>query len=203
MCGKLMFKWSYTQRHCRSQHWCPDRETRHEPATNVHEHQVHRTFRNNLSDCIALYYWPVLLPAPILQLSLTERRTWLGKDCQRNKHETINSNVLDVNSWYQQGDRFRFQDCYRNPPHVTFINTAELIVPETKESAHRLDGQTIRYMHISSNTTIYSAVCYLLYVKHNWMFRPQMLAIFRLYNENLSISYKYVCRGCIGCREGE
>ena len=32
------------------------------------------------------------------------------------------------------------------------------------------------------------------------MFRPQMLAIFRLYNENLSISYTCICRGCVGCR---
>jgi hypothetical protein len=62
--------------------------------------------------------------------------------------------------------------------------------------------QTVRYVHISSNTTIYEVVCYLLYVKHNYMFRPQMLAVFRLYNENLSISYTCVCRGCIGCREG-
>jgi hypothetical protein len=57
-------------------------------------------------------------------------------------------------------------------------------------------------MHISSNTTIYEVVCYLLYVKHNYMFRLQMLAIFRLYNENLSISYTCVCRGCIGYRMG-
>jgi hypothetical protein len=57
-------------------------------------------------------------------------------------------------------------------------------------------------MHISSNTTIYEVVCYLLYVKHNYMFRPQTLAIFSLYNENLSISYTCVCRGCLGCREG-
>jgi hypothetical protein len=28
--------------------------------------------------------------------------------------------------------------------------------------------QTIRSMHISSNTTIYEVVCYLLYVKHNY-----------------------------------
>jgi hypothetical protein len=63
-------------------------------------------------------------------------------------------------------------------------------------------NQTIRFMHMSLNTTIYEAVCYLLYVKHNYMFRPQLLAIFRLYIENLSISYTCVCRGCIGCREG-
>jgi hypothetical protein len=56
-------------------------------------------------------------------------------------------------------------------------------------------NQTIRYTHISSNTTIYEVVWYLLYVKHNYMFRPQMLVIFRLYNENLSISYAWVCRG--------
>jgi len=33
--GKLMLKRTYTQWHCRSQHWCPDRETRHDHATNV------------------------------------------------------------------------------------------------------------------------------------------------------------------------
>ena len=32
------------------------------------------------------------------------------------------------------------------------------------------------------------------------MFRPQMLAIFRLYNKNLPISYTCVCMGCVGCR---
>jgi len=46
---------------------------------------------------------------------------------------------------------------------------------------------------------MYYVVWYLLYVKHNYMFRPQMLAIFRLYNENLSISYTCICRGCVGC----
>ena len=48
-------------------------------------------------------------------------------------------------------------------------------------------------MLISSNTTIYQVVCCLLYVKHNYMFWPQMLPIFRLYNENLSICYTCVC----------
>jgi len=61
-------------------------------------------------------------------------------------------------------------------------------------------NQTIGYMCISSNTTIDWLVCCLLYVKHNYMFRPQMLAIFRLYKENLSISYTCICRGCVGCR---
>jgi len=35
--------------------------------------------------------------------------------------------------------------------------------------------------------------------KYNYMFRPQTLAIFRSYNENLSIRYTCICRGCIGC----
>jgi len=48
---------------------------------------------------------------------------------------------------------------------------------------------TISYMRISSNKTTYQVVWCLLYVKHNYMFRPQMLVILRLYNENLSISY--------------
>jgi hypothetical protein len=34
------------------------------------------------------------------------------------------------------------------------------------------------------------------------MFRPQILAIIRLYNENLSIRYTCICRGCIECRVG-
>jgi hypothetical protein len=34
------------------------------------------------------------------------------------------------------------------------------------------------------------------------MFRPQILAIIRLYNENLSIGYTCICRGCIRCRVG-
>ena len=34
------------------------------------------------------------------------------------------------------------------------------------------------------------------------MFRSQMLAIFRLYNENLTIGYRCICRGCVECRGG-
>ena len=49
---------------------------------------------------------------------------------------------------------------------------------------------------------MYLVVCYLLYVEHNYMFRPQILAIIRLYNENLLIIYTFICRGCIGCSVG-
>jgi len=37
---------------------------------------------------------------------------------------------------------------------------------------HQIDGMfpSIRYMRISSNTTMYWVVWYLLYVKHNYMF---------------------------------
>ena len=63
-------------------------------------------------------------------------------------------------------------------------------------------NQTVRCTHISSNTTMYQVVCYLLYVKHNYMFRPQILAIIRLYNENLSIRYTCIYMGCIECRVG-
>jgi len=100
-------------------------EPRHDPATDVNHRYVNRTFNRHLSRYTALYYWPVALPATILQLSLTEWRTWLGTDRQRNKHNTINSNVLDVNSWYHPGGGFRFQNCCRNPAHVAFINAAE------------------------------------------------------------------------------
>jgi len=60
--------------------------------------------------------------------------------------------------------------------------------------------RTVRYIRISSNTTIDYVVCYLLYVNHNYTFRSQVLAIFRLYNGNLSISYTCICRGCGVCR---
>ena len=78
---------------------------------------------------------------------------------------------------------------------VLYLLLAETITSVSQQWVH----QTIKYMCISSNTTIYKVVCYLLYVKHNYMFRPQMLAIFRLYSENLSIRYTCICRGCIGC----
>jgi len=41
---------------------------------------------------------------------------------------------------------------------------------------------------IPSNTTIFLVVC-LLILRHNYIFRPSMLAIFQLYMRNLSISY--------------
>jgi len=115
--------------------------------TLTNYHCGNRTFRNHLSRCTALYYWPVVLPAPILQLSLTEWRTWLDNHCQRIKHNTINSNVLDANSWYRPGDRFPFQNYYRHPPHVAFINTAELKYFARQRSLHRdwmADSSTVK-----------------------------------------------------------
>jgi len=46
-------------------------------------------------------------------------------------------------------------------------------------------------------------VCYLLYVKHNYMFRPQILAIIRLYNENVSIRYTCFCSGVYKVQGGK
>jgi hypothetical protein len=42
-------------------------------------------------------------------------------------------------------------------------------------------NQTVMCRHISSNTTMYWQYAKLLYVNHNYMFRPQNLAIIRLY----------------------
>jgi len=47
-------------------------------------------------------------------------------------------------------------------------------------------------MYIATNTTIFLVVRLLL-LRYNYMFRPSMLAIFRLYKRNLSISYTYMC----------
>ena len=46
--------------------------------------------------------------------------------------------------------------------------------------------------YIVTNTTIFFVV-YLLLLRHNYMFRTSMLAIFRLYMRNISISYTNVC----------
>jgi len=47
-------------------------------------------------------------------------------------------------------------------------------------------------MYIVKNTTIFLDIC-LLILRHNYMLRPSMLAIFRSYMRNLSISYTNVC----------
>jgi Na+-transporting NADH:ubiquinone oxidoreductase subunit NqrE len=61
-------------------------------------------------------------------------------------------------------------------------------------------NQAISCMCISLDITMYQAVCYLLYVHYNYLFRPYILAIFKLYNKKLLVRYTYICRGCIGCR---
>jgi len=48
------------------------------------------------------------------------------------------------------------------------------------------------YMYTVTNTTIFFVVCLLL-LRHNYMFRSTLLAIFRLYMKNLPISYTNVC----------
>ena len=51
-------------------------------------------------------------------------------------------------------------------------------------------------MYVVTNTTTFFVVCLLL-LRYNYMFRPSMLAIFRLYMRNLSISYTNVCGECM------
>jgi predicted Kef-type K+ transport protein len=46
------------------------------------------------------------------------------------------------------------------------------------------------YMYIVKNTTLFLIVRLLL-LRYNYMFRPSMLAIFRLYMKHLTISYVY------------
>jgi len=47
------------------------------------------------------------------------------------------------------------------------------------------------HMYIVKNTTIFLIVSLLL-IRYNYMFRPSMLAIFRLYMKHLTISYIYM-----------
>jgi len=47
----------------------------------------------------------------------------------------------------------------------------------------KLQEQAKWYICISSNITIFLVVC-LLILRHNYMFRPSMLAIFKLYMRN-------------------
>ena len=50
-------------------------------------------------------------------------------------------------------------------------------------------------------TTVFLVVC-LLILRHNYMFRSSMLAIYRLYMRNLSISHTNVCGEFTGCGVG-
>ena len=53
-------------------------------------------------------------------------------------------------------------------------------------------NKLILHMYIVTNTTIFLIVRLLL-LRYNYMFRPSMLAIFRLYMKHLTISYIYMC----------
>jgi len=46
------------------------------------------------------------------------------------------------------------------------------------------------HMYVVKNTTIF-LILRLLQLRYNYMFRPSMLAIFRLYMKHLTISYIY------------
>ena len=52
------------------------------------------------------------------------------------------------------------------------------------------NNKLIVHMYIVKNTTIFLIVRLLL-TRYNYMFRPSMLAIFRLYMKHLKISYIY------------
>ena len=54
------------------------------------------------------------------------------------------------------------------------------------------------HMYMVTNTTIFLIV-HLLLLRYNYMFRPSMLAIFRLYIRNLSISYTNMCEEFTVC----
>jgi len=57
------------------------------------------------------------------------------------------------------------------------------------------------YVHIVINTNTFFDIC-LLILRHNYIFRPSILAIFRLYMRNLSISYTNVCGEFTVCGGG-
>ena len=57
------------------------------------------------------------------------------------------------------------------------------------------------HMYIVTNTTIFLVVRLLL-LRYNYMFRSSMLAIFRLYMRNLSISYTNMCGEFTVCGVG-
>jgi hypothetical protein len=66
-------------------------------------------------------------------------------------------------------------------------------VDVTEHCHHKVCFKIIVVCVYMSNTTIF--ICSILncYVRYNYMFRPYLLAIFRLYNENLSGSYTIIC----------
>ena len=53
------------------------------------------------------------------------------------------------------------------------------------------NNKLMGHMYIVTNTTIFLIVRLLL-IRYNYMFRPSMLAIFRLYMKHLTISYIYM-----------
>ena len=60
----------------------------------------------------------------------------------------------------------------------------------TKVNNPHNNNKLLVHMYIVKNTTIFLIVRLLL-ILYNYMFRPSMLAIFRLYMKHLTISYIY------------
>ena len=63
---------------------------------------------------------------------------------------------------------------------------------ERKSKTH--NNKLMVHMCIVKNTTTFIIVRLLL-IRYNYMFRPSMLAIFRLYMKHLTISYIYTWAG--------
>jgi hypothetical protein len=75
---------------------------------------------------------------------------------------------------------------------VNFIFThGEIISVNIEvEGSNNNKNKLLVHMYIVKNTTVFLIVRKLL-LRYNYMFRPSMLAIFRLYMKHLTISYVY------------
>jgi len=77
--------------------------------------------------------------------------------------------------------------------HIVYIDSAaEIYVNKVLSNKNKL----MVHMYIVINTTIFLIVRLLL-LRYNYMFRPSMLAIFRLHMKHLKISYIYMWVGSL------
>jgi len=73
---------------------------------------------------------------------------------------------------------------------LTFVYLLVFLPQQTSSVLLFHNNKLMVYMYIVRNTTIFLIVRLLL-IRYNYMFRPSMLAIFRLYIRHLMISYSY------------
>ena len=100
----------------------------------------------------------------------------------------VHNEVCKVqNSWANSAEvTFGYRGTEQLLPTVLVYTILRCVIPVVLSNNNKL----MVHMYVVKNTTIFLIVRLLL-IRYNYMFRPSVLAIFRLYMKHLTISYIY------------